>query len=592
MNEKPSANTNGNEAGNPGGKQERKTRTVEVRVWTSGLGTIIVTPVRGEEAREAVREADGGYDAELVESVQEYTDWTTVHFADCRGGRGRSPKLKLQVFDGDECVLKQDSLPTLDAAYLVGYAKALHEHGEVTPDNFDRYEEYNEGEPDLYQSVARAERPEDGDCNASMVREFWKKLQNGKIAEDDLFMIGLVHHIGSHLANPWQDAGAEGGGKVAFLDSVGDMGPGEIVFEIEIPENEPFDIDRLHFFCEGDWWDSGQHKALCACGYLLADCSDTSLELLEYDGRIYCRQEADDGAYWSKNRETILVHADLKDFDPEQLGEEDEDEEEKDEGDTPSQISFEGAKTFTLEQGVFKNMLCLVGYAACTDPSPLRTRIRSVLLSFKGGHLSAVATDARRLAIVERKLAFPKSHEVDLIVPLEPVKRLLKTLGDEGEVRISATSEHVAFEYGNHNVTTKLVDDNYPDFRKAIPPASGNGVTLGRETFLSTLRRVIQLVCGDSDDIDLSDFTAKLSLTANQLDILVTDSNDGEAHERMDVKYSGENVTSAFCVKYLVDPLEHLTTDEISLELLGATSPGVIRSPSGLVYILMPIRPN
>ena len=154
MNEKASANTNGNEAGNPGGKQERKTRTVEVRVWTSGLGTIIVTPVRGEEAREAVREADGGYDAELVESVQEYTDWTTVLFADCRGGRGRPPKLKLQVFDGDECILKQDSLPTLDAAYLVGYAKALHEHGEVTPDNFDRYEEYNEGEREREAAIS------------------------------------------------------------------------------------------------------------------------------------------------------------------------------------------------------------------------------------------------------------------------------------------------------------------------------------------------------------------------------------------------------------------------------------------------------
>ena len=141
-------------------------------------------------------------------------------------------------------------------------------------------------------------------------------------------------------------------------------------------------------------------------------------------------------------------------------------------------------------------------------------------------------------------------------------------------------------------MTTQLVEDSYPDFRQAIPAAGGNGVTLGRETFLSTLRRLARLLCGDGDDADFSDFTAKLSLAADRLDIFVTDLDDGEAHERMDVGYSGENVTASFRFKYLVDPLEHLATDEIGLELLGATSPAVIRSASGLVYVFMPIRPN
>lgn len=199
----------------------------------------------------------------------------------------------------------------------------------MTPDNFDRYEDYCEGEPDLYQFVARAKGPKEDVFNADMVREFWKKLQDGKIPEDDLVMIGLVHHISSQLGNPWQE---KDDGDVAFLDGVGEPGGVEITFELEIPENEPFDIEKLHFFRESDWWDDNGKRALAESGYLLADCSDASLELLEYDGQIYCRQESDVDPFWSGNRETILVKANLDDFDPEQLCEDADDGEDSDGG--------------------------------------------------------------------------------------------------------------------------------------------------------------------------------------------------------------------------------------------------------------------
>ena len=571
MNEKPSANTNGNGAGNSDGKQERNTRTVEVRVWTSNLGALSITPLLTDEDRMAVLDADGEYNEELESSIQEGALWTELYFV-------ADNDVCLKVFDGGECILEQDSLPNLDPSCLATDAKALQAHGEVTADIQDVYDQYDETDLALYQSVVRAAAPDDADFNAGTVGEFWKKMQNGDFADpkEGGFLMELIKHFGNRL-------GRRSGRAPAFLDSVGDKGKCTVTFEIEIPENEPFDIDKLHFFRTEDFWaDVDAHETIRDKMVSM----DTSLELLEYDGKIYCREADVEDFYgcgipgW-RFCDTLLVHADLKEFAPDELLCED----------NTAQVSFEGAKIFSFNQGVFKNMLNLTNYAASTKllPKPV---LNGVLLSFKDGRLSAVATDRRCLALAEQELAIPETDEADLVVPLKTVKKLLGTLGNEGEVRISVTSTHAAFEYGSHNMTTKLLEGGYPDVRKIIPKATGNGVTLERETFLSMLRRITRQMCGDSDDIDLSDFTAKLSLTASQLDILVTDLDDGEAHECMDIKYSGENVTTAFCLKYLVDPLEHLTSDEISLELLGSTSPSVIRSSSGLVYVFMPIRPS
>ena len=82
----------------------------------------------------------------------------------------------------------------------------------------------------------------------------------------------------------------------------------------------------------------------------------------------------------------------------------------------------------------------------------------------------------------------------------------------------------------------------------------------------------------------------KLTFGADQLEILATAPDIGEARERMAVKYSGKDVTISFNPAFLMDPLKNLTTDEVYLDLIDDTSPGVIRSTVSFVYVLMPIR--
>ena len=58
----------------------------------------------------------------------------------------------------------------------------------------------------------------------------------------------------------------------------------------------------------------------------------------------------------------------------------------------------------------------------------------------------------------------------------------------------------------------------------------------------------------------------------------------------MDVKYKGPEITIAFNPTFLMDPLKALTTDEVYLDLVDDTNPGMIRSTINFVYVLMPIR--
>jgi DNA polymerase III subunit beta len=251
------------------------------------------------------------------------------------------------------------------------------------------------------------------------------------------------------------------------------------------------------------------------------------------------------------------------------------------EADYPALPEMEDSKSFVVEQAALRNMLKLTSYAASSDPS--RTLLHGLLLSFKAGKLSVVATDSRRLALVEQEVEFPADSEMDMIVPLKTIDELIRTLGEFGDVTITANPRQISFEYGGTLVVSKIVEGNYPNFRQVIPQASGERVTMERESLLTAIRRTSQLV---SDTVS----GVKLTFTQNRLEVLATASEIGEGRETLDVKYSGPDVAISFNPAFLMDPLKALTPDEVYLDLIDDTSPGVIRSTVNFVYVLMPIR--
>ena len=247
----------------------------------------------------------------------------------------------------------------------------------------------------------------------------------------------------------------------------------------------------------------------------------------------------------------------------------------------PPLSTLEGEQNYTIDQGLFREMLRKTSYASSDDET--RYVLNGVFLSFKGGKLTMVATDGRRLALVENEIEFPKESEMDMILPTKAVNELAHTLGDEGDVRIHAKENQVIFEYNDVLLASKLVEGTYPNYRQVIPAQREERITLERESLLVALRRVSLLTTDKSNATKLTFGANKLVLSANTPDV-------GEARETLPIKYSGKEISVAFNPEYMMDPLKNLTCDEVYAELIDELSPGVIKCDIPFLYVLMPMR--
>lgn len=244
---------------------------------------------------------------------------------------------------------------------------------------------------------------------------------------------------------------------------------------------------------------------------------------------------------------------------------------------------FDDAKEFKLEQRVLKDCLRKTAYAISTDE--MRFVLNGILCSFKDNNLTMVATDGRRLAMVEQEIEFPESHEVDIIIPTKAVNEIQRLLSDAGEVTLKVGSGQLGVQIGGYFLTSKLIEGNYPNYRQVIPSDSRERISLEREPLLRTVTRVSLLLVDKSNSIKLRFSKDKLRVEANAPDV-------GEAHEEMPLNYKGAEITIAFNPEFLMAPLRNLLSDEIHLHLIDEISPGVIRSGSNFLYVLMPMRVN
>lgn len=240
-----------------------------------------------------------------------------------------------------------------------------------------------------------------------------------------------------------------------------------------------------------------------------------------------------------------------------------------------------GQYTYHIDQGVFREMLRKTSYAASTDET--RYVLNGVLLSFNGDKLTVVATDGRRLALVEYEMEFPKEAETDLVLPSKAVNELLHVLEDNGELKISTSEKQITFEFGETVVASKLIEGTYPNFRQVIPAQCDERITVEREELLTALRRTALVTTDKSNTTKLSFMKNKLTVSTNTPDV-------GEARETIPIKYSGKELTVAFNPEYIMDSLRNLSNDEIFVELTDELSPGVIKCDIPFLYVLMPMR--
>lgn len=251
--------------------------------------------------------------------------------------------------------------------------------------------------------------------------------------------------------------------------------------------------------------------------------------------------------------------------------------------DFPPVPATEGKFCYRINQGVMREMLRKTSYAASQDET--RRVLNGVLMAFKDNKLTMVATDGRRLALVDHEIEFPPEAEVELILPAKAVAEMLRILDNDGELKIYSQTNQVVFELGKTIVSTKLLEGTYPQYRQVIPGGCTERVTIERDLLLAALKRVMVV------NTDKSNAT-RLTFGANQLTVMSNTPDVGEGRDTLPVKYAGKEISIVFNPEYVMDPLRNIDDDEIFLELNDGFSPALLKCSVPFLYVLMPLRLN
>src|SRR6266480_2207328 len=252
----------------------------------------------------------------------------------------------------------------------------------------------------------------------------------------------------------------------------------------------------------------------------------------------------------------------------------------------PPLPKFQEEKKVVLQQETVKGMMKKTSFAISTDES--RYVLNGIFISLKDHKMTMVATDGRRLALVDEEVDVSEASQGEFIVPAKAVNELNRLLQEKGEVEIRYAENQAAFEMKDEKgvsilLITKLIEGNYPNYRQVIPAETKERIALGREEFMHALRRAEIMTSEKQNSVKLTFSKNSLSINANSPDV-------GEAQENMAINYKGKEMAIAFNPGYVIEPLNALTNDEVFLELIDELSPGVLKINGPFLYVVMPMR--
>lgn len=246
----------------------------------------------------------------------------------------------------------------------------------------------------------------------------------------------------------------------------------------------------------------------------------------------------------------------------------------------PIDNELDNPRVFTLSNHKLRKMLDNISYAVSLDDT--RVVLMGILLSVREGTLTSVATDGRRLALMETSLDTDENLDGDTILPIKMVNELQKLLSSEGEVKVSLSESRAAFTTNHTVMRTKLIEGNYPNYRQVIPSGFTEMIEIPREELSKAISRV---------SLILSDSGASVKLAMTSKSVLVSAvSNTDESSEPIAVNYIGTPLTISLNPAYIQEPLKRLECNNITFKFNDKVSPIGVFGDEGYLYVIMPMR--
>lgn len=251
--------------------------------------------------------------------------------------------------------------------------------------------------------------------------------------------------------------------------------------------------------------------------------------------------------------------------------------------DYPAQVD-PAAEAVTLPAAAFADALRQVVRAASSDEA--RGVITGVLIAAEEDCVRMVATDSYRLAVRDLPDTSILAGGQKVLVPHRALTELQRVLGSNDELTVRLGARHATFECGSTQLTTRLIEGEYPNYRNLVPSSSPNVLTVGKEALLESLRRVKIMAQRDSSS------AVRLNLGGDTITLSVRDQDYGNVVEEIDVRYEGDEMVVGFNPDYLMNGVDAIESDEVTLSMRDPVKAVVLRGVGrdDYLYLLMPLR--
>ena len=256
----------------------------------------------------------------------------------------------------------------------------------------------------------------------------------------------------------------------------------------------------------------------------------------------------------------------------------------------PAMPESHDTSSISLPGSLLANAIGKTAFAASNDE--MRQQMSGILCEINTENITFVATDAHKL-VRYRRNDIKSDNPVSFILPRKPVmmmKNIIASHKEELEVSVEYNNTNAFFTFENFYIICRLVEGRYPNYDAAIPKDNPNRLTVDRNSFLNTLRRVGLFANQASHQVRLSIQEHELVVTAEDLEF----SND--ANEKLPCQYEGEPMEIGFNAKFLTEMVSNIDSEQILIEMSHPSRAGIIfpvlegkETPEDILMLVMPV---
>jgi DNA polymerase-3 subunit beta len=234
--------------------------------------------------------------------------------------------------------------------------------------------------------------------------------------------------------------------------------------------------------------------------------------------------------------------------------------------------------THALKQAVTQTILTASGDAT-------RPVLTGVYWHSHDGALFLAATDGYRLS--EKRLVETAS-DVAAIIPTSTLQEVLRTLNDDiEEVEVLFDESQVRFRLNDAEITSRLIDGNFPDYRQLIPANSETEVKIPRSEFaqITKVAGLFARESGGSITVTADADKGRLSLHS-----IASELGENTSEATAEVTADGQVTLNS---RYLTEALGVVDGDTVIFRFSGKLSPCVLavdKPDNDYQHIIMPLK--